>query len=666
MNKALSYKTLLVALMLLFAAQTSNAERRKVWRQFSYEHFASGQTTGVAIDADGTLRPAATLDSLASFDAERVWDLAVGKDGTLYAATGDGGRLFAIGTNGETSLLFDSPEIALHSLALGADGSIYAGSAPDGLIYQIDASGEAKTLAQTGSHYVWDLSLDERGRLYAATGEPAKVLRIDANGEITTLFAPTDRHIMSLLFANDKLYAGSAQKGRIYEVDEDGGRLLYETPQEEVHALVQSPDGPIYAGALSAKEGEKTDGETLASVYRLDADGAVRALWTSSEVSLTDLAINAHGKLLVAVDEKKRLLHLNADGRHSLLAQSEDFNISRLLYGKDALYLGAANAGQVYYLKLAGDEGDFESAVEDFATHTRWGIIEWRGAGIEVQTRSGNSDAADESWSDWSSAHKNSGETITSPPARYIQYKVLLKKGATLQQIALYGLRTNQPPSISSLQIQPYRAQAKSNGGQGQPPKAAAQNRRNGRPAQARSLYLVRWQAADPNEDELVYDLYLRGEGQSEWKKAKSNAAQNSLLWDTANMPEGWTQLKLVASDRVDNPRDEALQSERISEPFAIDNSPPRVALKVVRDGDSIVVEVQLDDRISALHKAQYSIDYGDEEYRIAALDGVYDSRSEKTRFVVEALEPGEHVIAVQAWDALGNIGAQQVIVQIK
>jgi hypothetical protein len=304
--------------------------------------------------------------------------------------------------------------------------------------------------------------------------------------------------------------------------------------------------------------------------------------------------------------------------------------------------------------------------VEDFSTHAHWGTIEWRGDGVEVQTRSGNSDEADETWSAWTPPHKKSGETITSPPARYLQYKVLFEKGAALDQIALYGLRTNLPPAISSLQIQPYRTQPKSNGGQGPPPKVAAQNRRTSRPPQARSLYMVRWQASDPNEDELIYDLYLRGEGQQEWKKAKSNAAQNSLLWDTASMPEGWTQLKLVASDRIDNPRDEALQSERISEPFAIDNSPPHIELKTARQGDSIVVEVELNDRISTLRKAQYSIDYGDEEYRIAALDGIYDSRSEKTRFIVEGLEQGEHVIAVQAWDALGNIGAQQVVVFIK
>ena len=94
---------------------------------------------------------------------------------------------------------------------------------------------------------------------------------------------------------------------------------------------------------------------------------------------------------------------------------------------------------------------------------------------------------------------------------------------------------------------------------------------------QARSLKLIRWQASDPNEDELLYDIYLRGEGQKEWKEAHKNEGQVSLLWDTATMPEGWTQLKLVASDRADNPPDQALHSERISAPFAIDNSPPRV-----------------------------------------------------------------------------------------
>ena len=65
-------------------------------------------------------------------------------------------------------------------------------------------------------------------------------------------------------------------------------------------------------------------------------------------------------------------------------------------------------------------------------------------------------------------------------------------------------------------------------------------------------------------EKSCCTDLYLRGEGQTEWKEAHSEE-RTSLLWETATMPEGWTQLKLVALRIAERPTEEALSSEYIS-----------------------------------------------------------------------------------------------------
>ena len=170
----------------------------------------------------------------------------------------------------------------------------------------------------------------------------------------------------------------------------------------------------------------------------------------------------------------------------------------------------------------------------------------------------------------------------------------------------------------------------------------------------------------DPNGDKLSYRLYLRGVGQQEWKLVEEDLEQTSALWDTETMPEGLTLLKLVASDHPDNPDDRAFASERISSPFAIDNSPPLVEIEARQEGDSLRVEVEFSDRISPVYKAQYSVDYAERDYQIEALDSLFDSRRERAHFTIAGLSPGEHVIAVQAWDERENIGAQQIVVQIK
>ena len=111
------------AILALLVTAPVSGERHRAWTQFGFDELADGRAHGVAITADGTLQPAATLDSFATVDAERIWNLARDSAGTLYAATGDNGRLYAI--DAEKDPVFDSPEISLHSLAVDREGTLH-------------------------------------------------------------------------------------------------------------------------------------------------------------------------------------------------------------------------------------------------------------------------------------------------------------------------------------------------------------------------------------------------------------------------------------------------------------------------------------------------------------------------------------------------------------
>jgi hypothetical protein len=670
-------RALLPFFLVLSAVSATEAGRAKAWQQHAYDDFAEGESEGISIAADGALELAPALVELASLEAERVWSMAPNPKGGLYVGTGDSGRLFAIDDKGQAELLFDSPELVLHALIAGPDGRLYAGSAPDGLIYALDAEGQAETLLQTGSHYVWDFALVD-GQLYAATGEPGQVLKVAKDGSHEVFFAPEDRHVITLLAHGDRLYAGTAGKGRIYEIDGEGrGRLLFESEQEEIHNLVAGINGEMFASAIPAPSKGENSHEVPAAVYRVGAEGAVYPIWEDTEAQLVNLVATGE-HLLLSASNPARLLRLSADGRRALVVQFESFVPSCLLFGQDgALLLGGAQKAAVSILPGKGRrKGHFESAVEDFVIHARWGALEWRGTQpadtrITVQTRTGNSEEPDQTWSAWSEPLTESGQTIASPPARFIQYRVEMESerdGVTprLSSVEIRGVQVNLKPRITELQTFPFRPQQSGNGGQPQGAPQAGPGRRNHRPPQAKSLRLVRWQAQDPNEDELVYDLYLKGEDQQAWKLVEENIAHTSIVWDTESMPEGQTQLKLVASDRMDNPATERLRDERESAPFAIDNSPPTVALDAQTSADGAVVEVAISDRISAVQKAYYTIDYGEQQHPIAPLDGVFDSRGEKARFAVAGLDAGEHVIVVRAIDVLDNIGVRQIVVQVK
>ena len=669
----------LCLVLLLIGSLPLQAARPRPWRQHTYEEFAAGEPNGITITSEGGLQLAPALERVAELEAQRIWSLALGPDGRLYAGTGDGGQLYAIAADGQVKLLFDSPEIALHSLVFGADGRLYAGSAPDGLIYRIDpATGEATTFAHTGSRYVWDLLFVGDGQLRAAVGEPGKLLSISSDGEVESLYDPPDRHVICLAAAGDRLYAGTSQEARIYEIAEGSARLLYAPPQQEIHDLFPAADGLLYASALPGGE-TKEKPAVPAAVYRIAADGAVTRIWQKAEATLIDLATAADGLLTVATAQPGRLYQLDRQGRAADLLRFEKLQPSRLLRSADGdLYIGAAQSGSI--LRLASGhraEGEFDSAVEDFGAHAHWGALTWRAdlpksTHLRLQTRSGNGEAPDDTWSDWSNPLEKSGAAITSPPARYLQYRVTLNTDSdgrtpTLYELRLFGQQTNLRPEIGQLEIGPYQTRKRSGngspeGGASAPPGNAAQRR----PPHAKSLFLVRWQAMDPNGDKLSYRLYLRGVGQQEWKLVEEDLEQTSALWDTETMPEGLTLLKLVASDHPDNPDDRAFASERISSPFAIDNSPPLVEISARHEADNLRVEVEFSDRISPVYKAQYSVDYAERDYQIEALDSLFDSRRERAHFTIAGLSPGEHVIAVQAWDERENIGAQQIVVQIK
>ena len=665
---------------ILALTASAQAVRPNIWQQHGLEAFASGEAMGISISQDGLLRLAPGLKSFATLDAERIWSLVEGPDGTIYAGTGDAGKVFKVDAAGQSELLFDSPEIAIHALAMGSDGHLYAGTASDGLIYKIDLEGRATTLAHTGEHYVWDLAFGAEGQLFAATGEGGKVLSIPASGEAEVLYDPPDRHVMTLQAGPGRLYAGTSGAGRIYAIDLDGeARLLGEVEQKEVTDLVAASDGHLYASALAPVREDV--GPTITSVlYRIDRRGAVHSVWEDEETTIFDLIVDRRGSLMAAASKPAQLLRFDRSGDPTSLVQFEEHNPSRLLQSSNGIiYAGMAQAGQLWRLELGHrSEGHFDSSVEDFLLHSRWGHLSWRaeipgGTEIAFQTRSGNSAEPDETWSQWSPQLARSGMPIDSPAARFLQYRALLKSSdenltPVLKEVTISGQQTNIRPEILKLETYPYRHSpsgannsnhpaAGANPGQAQPPRRA--------PPQPKSLRLVRWQAQDPNGDELTYSLYLRSVGQKQWKLAKEGLTQTSVIWDTETMPEGPTLIKLVASDRPDNPDRDALESERINQPFPIDNSPPIIVLRSGGEGGTII-EVDIEDSITPVRKAQYTIDYGERVHQIAPADGVFDSRVETAHFTLTDLPPGEHVIAVQAWDQLDNIGAQQLILHAK
>jgi hypothetical protein len=180
------------------------------------------------------------------------------------------------------------------------------------------------------------------------------------------------------------------------------------------------------------------------------------------------------------------------------------------------------------------------------------------------------------------------------------------------------------------------------------------------------------WSAHDDNDDELRYAVYFRAENENEWKLLKDNLEQKFYSWDTTTLPDGAYYLKIVATDSPSNPPDIALKTERESERFQVDNTPPVIehleaVMVTTRIGTlfhSLLVRFTARDRTSSVERAQYSVD-GGEWILVAPSGSISDAPEEHYEFSLSGVAPGEHSIAVRAYDRFENVGSAKTRVTV-
>ncbi len=248
--------------------------------------------------------------------------------------------------------------------------------------------------------------------------------------------------------------------------------------------------------------------------------------------------------------------------------------------------------GHIYRLgDQPGPSGSYEAPVHDSGTASRWGSVSWRadvpaGCDLVFRTRSGNSARPDRTWSDWSGPlTASAGSRITSPNARFIQWKVEMSGtgGATpiLDSVTLAYLPQNSPPVVHSVsvisQAQLISSAPKSASGSSSAAYSVtvsgdtADTSGNtttsaGTPTQtltraAAQQITVSWQAEDPDGDRLVYSLYFRAEEETQWMLLRSGTHDTSMTFDADILADRGCYFRVFALDRESDPPASACRS---------------------------------------------------------------------------------------------------------
>jgi hypothetical protein len=685
----------------LYAAGGSNAKVLRI--------DASGKSTSVfesqelsaqaiALDAVGNLYVGTSPDgkvykvtpagqSSVFFDPKTkyIWDLAVDKDGTLYVATGDTGKIFSVAADGKGQVFYSSDETHIRSLALDTNGNVLAGTEPNGRVLRIPK---------------------------AANNRRAFVLYETSKKEITSL----------LQAANGDLYVAAVGE-KSPPTPGQSRPMAADTSTNTNFVISIGPSGTTTGATQQNQQNPFTPLPTVnsSSVYRIASDGSPEELWSTRDDVVYSMGLLPGGKLLLGTGNDGAVLELEGNHIFSKLMKATSRQVTAIAAGPGGkLFLAAANPGKVFTLGPESEsEGTYESQPFDAHTFSHWGRTLWQSENVAsgsggnssrpaIYARSGNTSDPDSNWSDWAGPYTNSsGDKIECPAARFVQWKAVLRGSGginanptpAIDWFSIAYLPKNIAPQVTAIAIQDPGVRVQglslptvSTGTQApaqlrmpQPPPSASSSNSSflvttisnlGSSSSAhfdpipqgtsqKGFQSVLWTADDANDDQLEFAVYFRAENETSWMLLKDKLDTKFYSWDTTSMPDGAYYLKIVASDAPSNPTGEELSSERESDRFVVDNTPPSIA-QLTADSVSTGVHVkfQANAPVSFIARAQYSLDAGDWTLIFPA-GGLSDSSKENYDFQLQKVLPGEHTVTVRVYDQFENVTSAKATVRI-
>jgi hypothetical protein len=570
-----------------------------------------------------------------------IWALARAQDGALLVGTGTSGKLFTVTGKGSGTLLFDSEDTHVRTLLALPNGEVLAGTAGEGLILRISGPGKARTLFDAAQPEVVALALEsQEGGFFAA------VLASEAS-------------FMDL--AGRSAQQQQQQGGRS---DEEG------TGEGAVTVTLTEGDASAFAGSRPPGfKGPRSE------ILRIAPQGKVESVWRFDDETVYSL-VRHRDRLWVGTGLDGKLYSLR--GRKMVLEKDVDERqVAALVADRNGLAFATTNATKLFRVADSVEaRGTYTSPALDAGQIAEFGSLAWEGrrvagGSIRLSGRTGISAEPDSTWSAWSAPLEGEEVSLSALPAgRYVQWRAELASGKggspALSRVTVSYRQLNLPPRLRSftvLDAGEVLVPASFNPAN-QIFEPAHPNREGifttlgpvREEAPRKSLWkygyrTLRWEAEDPNEDELTFELAFRSdrEGDEPWLTMAEELEETFYSFDATVLPDGRYRFRLRASDRDGESREAALVAEEVSEPVLVDHTPPRVTA-VERLGDRFRVSVE--DAASPLREASYSVDA--RAWRTArAADGILDGKRESLEVEAPA---GARLLLLRLADAGFNV----------
>jgi hypothetical protein len=424
-------------------------------------------------------------------------------------------------------------------------------------------------------------------------------------------------------------------------------------------------------------------------IYRIAPDGSPSRLWSSHEDIVYALAFDQRGRLLAGTGNRGHVFAISGEEEFTDLLKASATQVTAFANApQGGIYASTSNLGKVFLLSATpASEGSYESDVFDAHIFSRWGRAEFRGAGnVELFARCGNVDNPDRNWSPWEQIDLRKNSPVSVPPARFIQWKAVLRSGdpaPRVESVTLNYLPKNVAPDFDDVTVQAgvrYQALPK-------PPVADLGAGITQQPhfdppppvTHDRDSIGVKWSVHDENDDQMVYSVYYRGDGDARWLLLKENLTDKFYSFEASLLPDGVYTIKVVASDAPSHSPGQALTAEKESARFEVDTTAPQIEnLAASVEGDKIHVSFRALDSFSNIKRADYSVDAGEWQF-VEPVGQLSDSKTESYdfRIAIPAASTAsaaakttagqlEHVVVVRVYDRYENMSSAKTVIRGK
>jgi hypothetical protein len=648
-------------------------------------YYAGGAPTGAS-----TKIYALTLGDKPRVYAEiaslEVHALAIDSQDRVYAAVLPDAKIYRI-EKGKPQLFFDAKCKYIWSMAFDKSGNLFVATGDSGLIYKVAPDGTGAKFFDTEETHARSMVLDGEGNLIVGTEPSGLILRITPAAKGFVLFQANKREVTAVAEHNGVIYAGAVG-------NKPSGGLISApvVPAAAAAPATGSASAPHTIAApaslpppVNSLSGSVSGGS---EVYRIEKDGFAEKVWGSNTDVVYAIGFDAQGHPLVGTGNKGIIHRLDSDQISTSLLNVPPTQVTSFLEGKNGVvYATTGNVGNLYSIGPGMEgTGTLESEVLDANEFATWGKIHLtdvlHGGSVSIETRSGNVNHPESNWTPWSKVDVSElGGQIHSQSARYLQYRLTLAKAPAtgespeLSAVDIAFLPKNAAPKVQQIEIAPFNyRQAPSNQSldrsiqpSGSPTSitlpAVGQKRSSSGGVEVaagaatlqynKGFATIRWNASDPNGDQLSFKVELRAENDPTWRTLKDKLLDRYFAFDTASFPDGKYIARITASDAPSNTPAAVLTSSLESESFTIDNTPPVIT---VNSNGAKSVKFTAKDALSWIDKAEYSLDGGE---WLALLPDNLVTDSQSLDYTISA-NPGQ-MVSIRVYDENDNVSSKVI-----